>query len=42
VAINAGGFAVLASDYSEKYGIEVVELTKEPGYLGHLSFLLLH
>jgi len=26
---NAGGFAVLASDYAQMYGIEVVELTKE-------------
>ena len=29
VISNAGGFAVLASDYAQMYGIEVVELTKE-------------
>ena len=29
VITNGGGFAVLASDYAERYGIELVELPKE-------------
>ncbi len=29
IITNAGGFAVLASDYAEKYGIDVIELKEE-------------
>ena len=29
IITNAGGFAVLSTDYAEKYGVEIVDLSKE-------------
>ena len=29
VITNAGGFAVLSTDYAEKYGVEIIDLSKE-------------
>lgn len=38
VITNAGGFAVLSTDYAEKYGVEIVDLSKE--LMGELNSFL--